>query len=261
MHASAPCASRHRTRSQRPAPACACCRRRRCCWMRRRSCRRGRRHCHAGVGWSEMPRYSFRVPAGWEETPVSIADLGGTEVRRGRAAGRMGRSTATPAAGGVGSTCGDCRAACTTVGAVQAQPSSAFFGHHSCNLQCIVGAASRSRVHDHQCPSRCCCCFPAAPAARQIDLRFSRPDTGSLQVLVAVMLRCGRACCPCIADAVPLICPHTHRHTHSSIAHSRLSLPRARNCCHATRGRCRSSSLRCCALLTSASTQTCASTS
>jgi hypothetical protein len=33
-----------------------------------------------GVGWSEIPRYSFRVPAGWEETPVSIADLGGTEV-------------------------------------------------------------------------------------------------------------------------------------------------------------------------------------
>lgn len=33
-----------------------------------------------GVGWSEVPRYSFKVPAGWEETPVSIADLGGTEV-------------------------------------------------------------------------------------------------------------------------------------------------------------------------------------
>ncbi|KAF5835636.1 hypothetical protein DUNSADRAFT_7138 [Dunaliella salina] len=33
-----------------------------------------------GVGWSEIPRYSFKVPAGWEETPVSIADLGGTEV-------------------------------------------------------------------------------------------------------------------------------------------------------------------------------------
>lgn len=33
-----------------------------------------------GVGWSEMPRYSFKVPGGWEETPVSIADLGGTEV-------------------------------------------------------------------------------------------------------------------------------------------------------------------------------------
>lgn len=33
-----------------------------------------------GVGWSEIPRYSFRLPDGWEETPVSIADLGGTEV-------------------------------------------------------------------------------------------------------------------------------------------------------------------------------------
>ena len=32
------------------------------------------------MGWSEIPRYSFRVPAGWEETPVSIADLGGTEI-------------------------------------------------------------------------------------------------------------------------------------------------------------------------------------
>ena len=34
-----------------------------------------------GVGWSEIPRYKFRVPVGWEDTPVSIADLGGTEVR------------------------------------------------------------------------------------------------------------------------------------------------------------------------------------
>ena len=33
-----------------------------------------------GVGWSEIPRYSFKVPACWEETPVSIADLGGTEI-------------------------------------------------------------------------------------------------------------------------------------------------------------------------------------
>jgi hypothetical protein len=34
-----------------------------------------------GVGWSEVPRYTFKVPEGWQETPVSIADLGGTEVR------------------------------------------------------------------------------------------------------------------------------------------------------------------------------------
>jgi len=33
-----------------------------------------------GVGWSEIPRYSFKVPPGWQESPVSIADLGGTEV-------------------------------------------------------------------------------------------------------------------------------------------------------------------------------------
>ena len=28
-----------------------------------------------GVGWSEIPRYAFKVAAGWEETPVSIAGL------------------------------------------------------------------------------------------------------------------------------------------------------------------------------------------
>ena len=32
------------------------------------------------MGWSEIPRYSFKVPSGWDETPVSIADLGGTEI-------------------------------------------------------------------------------------------------------------------------------------------------------------------------------------
>ena len=26
-----------------------------------------------GVGWSEIPRYQFKVPEGWEEVPVSIA--------------------------------------------------------------------------------------------------------------------------------------------------------------------------------------------
>ena len=33
-----------------------------------------------GVGWSEVPRYSFKIPPGFEEKPVSIADLGGTEI-------------------------------------------------------------------------------------------------------------------------------------------------------------------------------------
>lgn len=44
-----------------------------------------------GVGWSEIPRYGFKVPAGWEETPVSIADLGGTEIdlRFGGADGQL----------------------------------------------------------------------------------------------------------------------------------------------------------------------------
>ncbi len=34
-----------------------------------------------GVGWSELPRYAFKIPSGWSETAVSIADLGGTEVQ------------------------------------------------------------------------------------------------------------------------------------------------------------------------------------
>ncbi|WOL01559.1 psbP domain-containing protein 4, chloroplastic [Canna indica] len=33
-----------------------------------------------GVGWSPIIPYSFKVPEGWEEVPVSIADLGGTEI-------------------------------------------------------------------------------------------------------------------------------------------------------------------------------------
>ncbi|DBA75452.1 TPA: hypothetical protein ACH3X1_010709 [Trebouxia sp. C0004] len=33
-----------------------------------------------GVGWSELPRYAFKIPSGWSETAVSIADLGGTEI-------------------------------------------------------------------------------------------------------------------------------------------------------------------------------------
>lgn len=33
-----------------------------------------------GIGWSEIPQYTFRVPDGWVEEAVSIADLGGTEI-------------------------------------------------------------------------------------------------------------------------------------------------------------------------------------
>ncbi|TKW07156.1 hypothetical protein SEVIR_7G289300v4 [Setaria viridis] len=33
-----------------------------------------------GVGWSPIIPYSFKVPEGWDEVPVSIADLGGTEI-------------------------------------------------------------------------------------------------------------------------------------------------------------------------------------
>jgi hypothetical protein len=33
-----------------------------------------------GVGWSPITPYTFKVPQDWEEVPVSIADLGGTEI-------------------------------------------------------------------------------------------------------------------------------------------------------------------------------------
>jgi hypothetical protein len=33
-----------------------------------------------GTGWSEIDPYTFLVPESWDEIPVSIADLGGTEV-------------------------------------------------------------------------------------------------------------------------------------------------------------------------------------
>ncbi|KAL7086142.1 hypothetical protein ACP275_14G321300 [Erythranthe tilingii] len=33
-----------------------------------------------GVGWSPIIPYAFSVPQNWEEVPVSIADLGGTEI-------------------------------------------------------------------------------------------------------------------------------------------------------------------------------------
>lgn len=33
-----------------------------------------------GVGWSPIIPYKFSVPQDWEEVPVSIADLGGTEI-------------------------------------------------------------------------------------------------------------------------------------------------------------------------------------
>eukprot|EP00958_Prasinococcus_capsulatus_P015460 scaffold1646_cov384-Prasinococcus_capsulatus_cf.AAC.11 len=34
-----------------------------------------------GVGWSEFPPYTFLVPPGWDEVPVSIADLVRTELQ------------------------------------------------------------------------------------------------------------------------------------------------------------------------------------
>lgn len=44
-----------------------------------------------GVGWSPIIPYSFKVPDGWQEVPVSIADLGGTEIDLRFASSKEGR--------------------------------------------------------------------------------------------------------------------------------------------------------------------------
>ncbi|ONK77412.1 uncharacterized protein A4U43_C02F6260 [Asparagus officinalis] len=44
-----------------------------------------------GVGWSPIIPYTFKVPQGWEEVPVSIADLGGTEIDLRFANSQQGR--------------------------------------------------------------------------------------------------------------------------------------------------------------------------
>uniref|UniRef100_A0A1D1XTZ1 PsbP domain-containing protein 4, chloroplastic n=1 Tax=Anthurium amnicola TaxID=1678845 RepID=A0A1D1XTZ1_9ARAE len=44
-----------------------------------------------GVGWSPITPYTFKVPKGWEEVPVSIADLGGTEIDLRFASSQEGR--------------------------------------------------------------------------------------------------------------------------------------------------------------------------
>uniref|UniRef100_A0A0F7GZ52 Photosystem II reaction center PsbP family protein n=1 Tax=Geranium maderense TaxID=28964 RepID=A0A0F7GZ52_9ROSI len=44
-----------------------------------------------GVGWSPIIPYSFSVPQDWEEVPVSIADLGGTEIDLRFANSKQGR--------------------------------------------------------------------------------------------------------------------------------------------------------------------------
>ncbi|GAB4829446.1 PsbP domain-containing protein 4, chloroplastic [Ancistrocladus abbreviatus] len=44
-----------------------------------------------GVGWSPIIPYVFSVPQGWEEVPVSIADLGGTEIDLRFASSKEGR--------------------------------------------------------------------------------------------------------------------------------------------------------------------------
>ena len=54
------------------------------------------------MGWSEIQRYSFRVPPGWEETPVSIADLGGTEIDLRCGARGGGQCAAGVGGGGLG---------------------------------------------------------------------------------------------------------------------------------------------------------------
>lgn len=44
-----------------------------------------------GVGWSPIIPYAFSVPQGWDEVPVSIADLGGTEIDLRFASPKEGR--------------------------------------------------------------------------------------------------------------------------------------------------------------------------
>ncbi|KAK9167135.1 hypothetical protein Scep_002326 [Stephania cephalantha] len=44
-----------------------------------------------GVGWSPIIPYMFSVPQEWEEVPVSIADLGGTEIDLRFASAKEGR--------------------------------------------------------------------------------------------------------------------------------------------------------------------------
>ncbi|XP_061348124.1 psbP domain-containing protein 4, chloroplastic [Gastrolobium bilobum] len=44
-----------------------------------------------GVGWSPIIPYAFSVPPEWEEVPVSIADLGGTEIDLRFASSKEGR--------------------------------------------------------------------------------------------------------------------------------------------------------------------------
>ncbi|KAJ1395791.1 Mog1/PsbP, alpha/beta/alpha sandwich [Sesbania bispinosa] len=44
-----------------------------------------------GVGWSPIIPYTFSVPQEWEEVPVSIADLGGTEIDLRFASTKEGR--------------------------------------------------------------------------------------------------------------------------------------------------------------------------
>lgn len=44
-----------------------------------------------GVGWSPIIPYTFSVPQDWDEVPVSIADLGGTEIDLRFASPKQGR--------------------------------------------------------------------------------------------------------------------------------------------------------------------------
>ncbi|XP_057490481.1 psbP domain-containing protein 4, chloroplastic isoform X2 [Actinidia eriantha] len=44
-----------------------------------------------GVGWSPIIPYAFSVPQDWQEVPVSIADLGGTEIDLRFASSKEGR--------------------------------------------------------------------------------------------------------------------------------------------------------------------------
>lgn len=131
------------------------------------------------MGWTELPRYSFEVPPGWEEVPVSIADLGGTEVGV-RLPGPIQRPSWCARGGG------------GWVGGRVGQGGGPIGAGTPAQLARPVGRplASPQAVTVTN-PGLACLSRHAPAALAQIDLRFGSPQTdeGQLQVVVAPVLR------------------------------------------------------------------------
>ena len=115
------------------------------------------------MGWSEIPRYAFDIPDGWQETPVSIADLGGTEVRLRPTLFNLHAVQWYIAA---------------SVDILVCTPVQAAF---SPKALCI-----HESCHVSTCKA---CCMRNVGAVLQIDVRFASRDQGSLAVVVAPVLR------------------------------------------------------------------------